>query len=216
MMDSILALDIPYIPYFSIPTSSAINCQFLSHISWDTNPCTHPSVLVTVTSYGPGAWDRGSTFLEVSWIPDQEHVKPHLLKDYQHKFLVCPDWPPKVYINKYLQNQQHINPLLEHPWNLKIILLIPRQVQHHIIPCKRITGFKSVSHGYALNPHPRLTHMVGRVFKTHHLTLPPLPTSTTVLLPLLFCPNIRDIHPIERPYFLAQHKVEKNIPLVAV
>ena len=29
-MDSILALDIPYIPYFSIPTSSAINLRFLS------------------------------------------------------------------------------------------------------------------------------------------------------------------------------------------
>ena len=174
-MKSILALDIPYLTSLSITTSSAINLQVLYHTSWDTNPCTHPSVLVTVTSYGPGAWDRGSTFLEVSWIPDQEHVKPHLLKDYQHKFLVCPDWPPKVYINKYLQNQQHINPLLEHPWNLTIILLGPRQIQNHLLPCKRIIWFKLVSHGYELSPHHHQTQMVGQICNPHHLPLPPFP-----------------------------------------
>ena len=33
-MDSILSLDIPYLPSLSIPTSFYINLQFLSHISW--------------------------------------------------------------------------------------------------------------------------------------------------------------------------------------
>ena len=88
MMESILALDIPYLYSLSITTSSAISYQVSSHISWDTNPCIPPSVLITVPAHVLSTCDGGWTFMEISWIPNHEHVKPRLLKAPQHKILV--------------------------------------------------------------------------------------------------------------------------------
>ena len=89
-MESILALDIPYLPPFSITTSYAINRQVLSHLYWDTSPFTPTSVLVTIPAYGTGSCDGGCNFLEAYWILNQEHVEPHLMEDYQHMFSVGP------------------------------------------------------------------------------------------------------------------------------
>ena len=104
-MDSILDLDIPYLPSLSITTSSATNLQVLSHISWETNPCTPTLVLVTVPARVPGAYEGGWTFMEASWIPKQKHVKTHLIEASQHKSSVGPIVrPPYTYMNKYAAN----------------------------------------------------------------------------------------------------------------
>ena len=94
MIDFIFALGIPYLPLLFITTRSSINLRFLSYFSCKTNPCTHNSVLVTVPAHGPGAFDGGWKFLEVSCISNQEHVEPHLLDVSRHKSVVGPNGRP--------------------------------------------------------------------------------------------------------------------------
>ena len=106
-----------------------------------------------------------------------------------------PNRPTVRYVNKKVRCQQPIKYLIEHPWPLTIIFLGPRQVQHHLIPCKMIIRFNLVSHDYALIPRHHLTRIVGLEYKSHQLMLPPLPNYTPVPLPFLFCPQIGDIYP---------------------
>ena len=99
---------------------------------------------------------------------------------------------------------------------MTIILICTIQVQSHLILRKRIIWVELVSCGYATSTRLWLIGIIGRVYEPHNFPLPPLPTSTPVLLPFIFCPHIGDINPTERSDFLTQHKIEEHLPYVFV
>ena len=81
LIDSILSLYIPYIPFYYITWSSSINIQVLSHLSWDTGPCTTYPVFFTVLACGTGAcdWIILNTQPWACWYPSNLCPPKHIL-----------------------------------------------------------------------------------------------------------------------------------------